>query len=50
MTLPSMESLLPFRFVTKSGCWYWTGNKTKGGYGLINHNGVRLYVHRIVLR
>ena len=30
-----------------SGCWYWSGTKTKAGYGQINIDGVPVYAHRL---
>jgi len=31
-----------------TGCWLWTGSRTKGGYGRVGVGGVDVYLHRLV--
>lgn len=43
----AMRTKLYRRIVqTPSGCWEWTGSRTKAGYGDFQHDGVKYYAHR----
>lgn len=33
--------------ITKGGCWWWLGNKTRAGYGVISHLKYKIYAHRV---
>lgn len=50
------ESLIPQRFwdkverITESGCWIWTGNITRKGYGLFKIHPKNVSVHRYVYK
>ena len=46
-TMISKERLNLNRFIDDNGCWVWTGNKTKLGYGKITIQYRNQYVHRV---
>lgn len=44
------QRLLAYRRITESGCWEWTGARTKRGYGLIRVDGKALRAHQASYR
>lgn len=42
----TIERFLAKINVVESGCWDWINHLGKSGYGMIKHNGVRVYAHR----
>jgi hypothetical protein len=47
MILP-IERFLNKINISKSGCWEWSGSKTKGGYGQFIINTKKYYTHRFI--
>lgn len=45
--IPVATRLWPKVVWQSNGCWYWTGSKADGGYGVICVNGVQRLVHRV---
>ena len=45
---PNPDNIWNFISVQKNGCWNWTGNIQKTGYGMIKFDNVSYYTNRFV--
>ncbi len=45
--METLEELLE-RITKTNSCWFWNGAKNSRGYGQVQFNGKRTYVHRLV--